>query len=74
MLTWFIRVVFRGESKSAILPFCLASPFFLGSAAIDASSVDFGVALRLEIVETVGKVREGGDSGSRIFVWAGYSS
>jgi hypothetical protein len=73
MLAGLKRIMFRGEGQSAILPIGLAGPVFLLATDIGTSSVDFGVALGLEIVEAVGKVRKGGDSGSSVFVWAGYS-
>lgn len=49
-------VDFGSKSKAAVFPSSLARPCFLPAADIHARSIDFIVALRLEVIKVFGKL------------------
>lgn len=64
-----VRVPFGRARQAALLPFRLAGEGFLGAADVDASGVDFIVALALELIEDAVVRVDGGDA--RTLFWVG---
>lgn len=68
--TSLIRVDLGGEGKAAVLPSRLARPCLLFAANVHTRSVDFIVALGLEVVEMLGELIELCDACAACLIWA----